>query len=98
VAACGIPRIDQLLGSTSTATVGPGDADALAVGAVQDLLIGQGFNGLPGPLGAQRGVFGPRTAQCVKDFQQQCGLTSNGSVDAPTLRKLIDRPAAAPRM
>lgn len=37
------------------------------------------------------GVFGPLTAQAVKDFQSKQGLTADGVVDALTWQKLIGR-------
>ncbi len=97
MATCGIPRIDNLLlDDEPPAPLATGDADRDAVGVVQDLLIAHAYAGLPGPLGAQRGSFGPRTTECVKDFQQRCGLQGSGRVDRVTLGALLDRPAAAP--
>jgi peptidoglycan hydrolase-like protein with peptidoglycan-binding domain len=91
MAHCGIARIDALFGDSGDA-IAAGDADAAAVGALQDLLIGHGFR-LPGPLGAGRGSYGPQTTRCVAEFQRRCGLPATGTVDTPTLRALVERPS-----
>jgi peptidoglycan hydrolase-like protein with peptidoglycan-binding domain len=96
IASCGVQRIDNLLGAGSTAAITAGEADAAAVGMVQDFLIGHGFRGLPGPLSTGRGAYGPKTTQCVREFQQDCGLPATGNVDQATLRAFIARPAETP--
>jgi len=63
---------------------------------VQDFLSCHGYHGLPGPLSTGRGLYGPKTTQCVREFQQRCGLAATGSVDQATLRALITRPADTP--
>ena len=97
MAECGIVRIDALLGGQGQA-LAANDADKQAVGAVQDLLICHGAAGLPGLLASTHGQFGPLTSQRVRQFQGATQLPQTGMVDRPTLRKLIDLPAALPRV
>jgi peptidoglycan hydrolase-like protein with peptidoglycan-binding domain len=92
----GITRIDGLLSGDS----GPisGDGDAQGIGAVQDLLAGHGFRGLPGPLSAIYGKFGPKTQECVRGFQKKCSVPESGIVDKATLDQLLRMPAVDPRI
>jgi len=92
----GIVRVDRLLSGADTRPIGAGEADVETVGVVQDLLIGQGFRKLPGILGSGRGKFGPQTVVAVTEFQKAQGLSQTGAVDAATLKRLIDLPAAQP--
>lgn len=92
MASCGVARIDGLL--AGGLPLAAGDADGAAVAVVQDFLICHGYKAMPGPLSAGRGNYGPRTTQCIKEFQQGCGLQPTGTVDQVTLRALVDRPAA----
>lgn len=64
-----------------------------AVEALQKKLIAQGIN--PGPID---GVFGPKTADAVKRFQERKGLTADGIAGPKTLTALglMDAPAAPP--
>ncbi len=89
-----IPPIDDLLGGKGN-PIGP-DADATAVGAVQDLLRGHGFSKMPGPGDAGRGQFGPATTKALADFRAAHGLPPGETVDQAALRQLIEVPAVAP--
>jgi hyperosmotically inducible protein len=53
------------------------------VRAAQEALEDKGFN--PGPID---GIWGPKTAAAVSDFQRKENLTVSGRLDAPTLTKL----------
>ena len=92
----GLDRIDRLLAGSSGPAIGEGEADAKAVGVVQDLLIGHGFRGLPGLLGRGHGRFGPQTVAAVARFQTAGGLAETGAVDGATLKRLVELPAAEP--
>src|SRR5688500_14521405 len=94
MAATGIARIDALL--NGGASLAAGVDDPIAVGAVQDLLIGHGARQLPGILGQGRGLFGPKTEAAVKKFQIERGVAPNGQVDGGTLQAIIDEPADEP--
>lgn len=103
MATSGISVIDTLFTSDAGPPIVTGAADHEAVGLVQDLLAGHGFAGMPGLTSASRGVFGPATTQAIRSFQQRCGLPSvppddaaSCTVDAATLRALVDTPAATP--
>ena len=96
MAITGIPKIDQLLAGGGVPPLGPDNTDVATVGLIQDLLIGQGFKGLPGPLASARGKFGPKTQQAVRDFQQNQGLPVTGTIDIATLNRLVDTPATRP--
>lgn len=92
----GIGRIDQLLADAAAPPIGAGEADAEAVGVVQDLLIGHGFRRIPGLLGPARGRFGPQTTAAVAEFQKKNALPETGAVDAATLRRMAELPATQP--
>jgi peptidoglycan hydrolase-like protein with peptidoglycan-binding domain len=96
MAASGIARIDALWQDSSAPALAAGAVDADAVGAVQDLLIGHGASRLPGILGSDRGLFGPRTELAIKTFQQERGLPVTGSIDHGTLHALAEKDAATP--
>jgi N-acetyl-anhydromuramyl-L-alanine amidase AmpD len=96
-ASCGIPRIDQLFASAVIAPITPAETDPSATGAVQDLLTGLGFPGLPTVLSSGYGVFGPKTQAAVASFRQQQGMEPASSVDCATLQKMVATLAADPR-
>jgi len=95
---CGIQRIDQLLSAEGSGApaISPGNADRESLGAIQDLLRGQGASNLPNLVSPDYGVFGPRTTAALATFCGQQGLPQSGEVDATTLRRLVDAPAVAP--
>ncbi len=100
---CGIPSIDGLFAGGGTAPIVTGAPDRDAVGLIQDLLSGQGFAGMPELTSTSRGVFGPATTQAIRSFQERAGLPAAppddlavGTVDAATLRALVDTPATRP--
>jgi hypothetical protein len=92
----GIERIDRLLAGAGGAPIAAGEADAEAVGVVQDLLIGHGYRRVPGVLGRARGRFGPQTTAAVAGFQKANQLPATGAVDRATLGALIELPAPQP--
>lgn len=102
MASSGISVIDTLFTHDAGSPIVTGAADRDAVGLVQDLLAGHGFAGMPGLTSGARGVFGPATTQAVRSFQARCGLPvtagdeSTCTVDAATLRALVDTPATTP--
>ncbi len=97
MARCGISLIDDLLaGGAQSAVVGPSCPDKDAVGAIQDLLIGQGYAQLPGVLGSARGVYGPKTCDAVSAFRSRQNLPTGETVDTETLTAIVHTPAADP--
>lgn len=96
-AGCGIPRIDQLFNGAVNLPITAAESDPRAIGAVQDLLTGLGFPGLPTVLSNSYGVFGPKTMAAVGSFRQQQGLDAVANVDSVLLRKMIGTPAPDPR-
>ncbi|HEY7390403.1 MAG TPA: peptidoglycan recognition family protein [Bryobacteraceae bacterium] len=99
---CGIPRIDQLMAGQLMSgdpapPLQPFVQDPLAHGAVQDLLTGLGFTGLPTPLSSAYGVCGPRTTAALASFRQQQGLPQSEDIDSTVLRKMVSVPASDPR-
>jgi N-acetyl-anhydromuramyl-L-alanine amidase AmpD/peptidoglycan hydrolase-like protein with peptidoglycan-binding domain len=97
-ARCGIQLVDDLLaGSPTAAAIGPGNSADAAIGAVQDLLTGQGFPGLPSVLSTAYGIFGQRTEDAVRSFQTKQLLEVTGAVDGTTLNRLVAVPAPDPR-
>lgn len=91
----GIARIDALWTSDTAAPLQRGDADAEAVGAIQDLLNGHGA-GLPGALGSGHGQFGSQTEAAIVGFQNKNGLAPSGQISHDMLHTLVDAPAASP--
>jgi N-acetyl-anhydromuramyl-L-alanine amidase AmpD/peptidoglycan hydrolase-like protein with peptidoglycan-binding domain len=96
-ASCGIPRIDQLFAASGGTPITASEADARAIGAVQDLLTGHGFTGLPTVLSTAYGVFGQKTQATIEAFRQQQKIPPGPTVDAATLQKMVATPAADPR-
>ena len=88
MARTGFSQIDVLLDGASSALLAPDSCTPETVGFLQDMLIGQNFRRLPGPLGPARGTFGPRTADAINEFQRTRNLPVTGTVDAATLRAL----------
>ena len=97
MARCGIARIDEIFEGNPTARpIGFHDPDRAAVGAVQSLLIGQGYSRLPDARLPAHGNFADQTQQAVSDFQLKANLPATGAVDRGTLRALVTRPCADP--
>jgi peptidoglycan hydrolase-like protein with peptidoglycan-binding domain len=97
MAKCDIPRIDALLDGQGL-SFAAGETDRDAVGAVQDLLLCHGAEGLPGLLSPAHGAFGPLTTRRIREFQAAAALAQTGTVDAATLRELVARMPIAPRV
>jgi len=91
----GIARIDDMRSGKNTAALANGEAAGDGVGAIQDLLSGHGFKGMPNILASSYGNFGSKTQAAVQSFQNQHGLPAGG-VDAATLDKLLSVPAVKP--
>lgn len=96
MAKCGVERIDTMYGGLAASPLVPGDADAIAVGVVQDLLSGHGYGGLPDILSSAYGKYGPVTSQAVEDFRARNGLTVEDNVDAAALKAMVLTPASDP--
>jgi len=94
---CGIQRIDDLFTGAAAAPITSAETDAAAIGAIQDLLTGLGFAGLPTLISRTYGLFGQKTTNAITAFQSSQSLGSTGSVDSATLRKMISAPAKDPR-
>jgi peptidoglycan hydrolase-like protein with peptidoglycan-binding domain len=93
----GIERIDALFKAAGAAAITATDPDRTAIGAVQDLLTGLGFAGLPNLFSSGYGIFGQKTDEAIRTFQGRNALPASGSVDAATLQKMIASPAPDPR-
>lgn len=91
---CGIAALDRLMSDASGPAIEPTDREA--VGAVQALLSGHGFHGMPCILDASCGLFGSRTEAAVTAFRATQGLAASAAVDAATLRALVTVPASTP--
>ncbi len=93
---CGIPSIDALYSGAAAPPIGP-DADPAAIGAVQDLLSGHGFAGLPSLAMPAYGIFGPNTTAALGSFQNAHGLPQQSCVDTAALTRLVIEPASDAR-
>jgi hypothetical protein len=91
---CGITAIDRLMTDATAPSI---DAtDRAAVGAVQALLAGHGFRGLPSLLDPLSGTLGPTTRASVSTFRTAQGMAASDEIDSPTLRALVALPASTP--
>ncbi len=97
MAATGIAKIDQLFTGAGGSPLRTGEPDKEAVAIVQDLLICQGFVGLPDIFSSSKGIFGPKTTEAVRKFQATHSLAETGEVDFETLHALILVPAIKPK-
>ena len=95
--ASGIARIDALCDGQGPAIDG-NEPSADAVGAIQDLLAGHGFLGLPNIMASNYGRYGSKTAAAVQTFQTKHGLPVNGNVDTATLISLLSVSAEKPKI
>jgi peptidoglycan hydrolase-like protein with peptidoglycan-binding domain len=91
---CGIQVLDRVLSDAGAPPIPPDARDAVA--AVQALLLGHGYEGLPTLLASACGMFGPRTADAVRHFQTAQRLEMTGTMDTPTVRGLVTLPARSP--
>lgn len=94
VAACGIVALDRLLGDETAPPIQPEAREAVA--AVQALLIGHGYQGLPTLLAPSCGMFGPRTLDALRHFQTSQRLDLTGAMDHSTVTQLVKQPAESP--
>lgn len=69
--------------SSNGILIGPG-SDLILVGSLQEQLSDLGFD-----CGVPDNVYGERTAEAVKRFQERAGLPVTGLVDGATWRKLF---------
>ena len=92
----GLKRIASLLSGTDPRPLSAADVEA--VGMVQDLLTGLGFQGLANIFSPDYGVLGPMTTSSVQQFQQKSGLQSTGLLDAETLKRMLETRATSPLM
>jgi peptidoglycan hydrolase-like protein with peptidoglycan-binding domain len=97
VVRCGIQRIDDLFTGALAPPINSAETDAAAIGAVQDLLTGLCFPGLPTLLSSTYGIFGQKTTNAIRAFQISQSLNGTGSVDSATLQKMVSAPATDPR-
>jgi peptidoglycan hydrolase-like protein with peptidoglycan-binding domain len=95
MATSGISRIDALWTDPAAPPLAPGDADAAAVGALQDLLIAQGAK-LPGILDTAHGKYGPATTEALKQFQSAHGTAATGALNHDMLHSLVETPPVSP--
>src|ERR1017187_5742117 len=93
----GLTRIDGLFENVMVIQpVGPGDSDKDSVGAIQDLLRGQGQLSVPYLTSASYGIFGPKPTAAVNGFRGNNGLPADDAVDFEMMKALIQTPAKKP--
>ncbi len=93
----GINRIDDLLaGTPGSMPIGPGETDRLAVGAIQDLLIGLGDSKLPDCRLPAHGNYGSMTVAAIQQFRTASGLPAGETVDADCLKALAGAKHTSP--
>lgn len=87
---CGDPIIDGLLAEEASICDLTTGASKRAVGYLQDLLRGHGYNFLPDPRVPWYGRYGLSTSHAVADYRQRNGLAAG---DSTLLKDLVQRPA-----
>jgi peptidoglycan hydrolase-like protein with peptidoglycan-binding domain len=97
VAKSGLVRIDGLFENViAVQPSGPGDPDKESVGAIQDLLRGQGQPLMPKPTASDYGIFGPKTTAAANGFRSANGLEAADVVDFNMTKALVQTPAKQP--
>src|SRR3954470_20393892 len=91
---CGIATLDRLWTDADAPSIAPADRDAVA--AVQSLLLGHGFSGMPTILARDCGIYGPLTIGALQSFQSDQNLPATGGIDRGTLQALARVPARSP--
>ena len=91
---CGDPTIDGLLAEEASIPNLATGANNHAVGYLQDLLRGHGYNLLPGPREPSYSIYGPATSRAVADYRRRNALAPGDSADSALLKDLVQRPAA----
>jgi hypothetical protein len=89
---CGDPIIDGLLAEEASISNLTAGANSRAVGYLQDLLRGHGYNFLPDPRVPWYGKYGLSTSHAVADYRRKNGLAANQSADSALLKDLVRRP------
>jgi peptidoglycan hydrolase-like protein with peptidoglycan-binding domain len=92
--ACGIAALDRLWTDAAAPPIAPTDRDSVA--AVQSLLLGHGFSGMPTLLSRSCGIYGPQTITALQTFQSAQDLNASGIIDRATLKALATVPAKTP--
>jgi hypothetical protein len=93
----GITEIDQLFADPSHPPLELAKCSREVVGAIQDLLAGQGFARQPSVLSPAYGSFGDATQKALSEFQVTCGAPSNAVLTSEMMKQLIGVPAKDPR-
>jgi hypothetical protein len=93
----GIAEIDRFFGAQSTPPLDFAQAGRDAIGAIQDLLTGQGFPKLPSVLSPAYGVCGDATRAALSGFQNSCGLPLADALSTETMKQLVCVAAKDPR-
>lgn len=91
-----IPALDQLLKGDSATPISS-QSEPAAIGAIQDLLAGHGYRGIPVVVSSQYGRWTPNTTAALQLFQRDNSLNETDKVDAVTLRATISKVALDPR-
>lgn len=93
---CDIPGVDDLLKGDNAPPI-DAKSPPLAIGAIQDLLAGHGFRGVPALVSPQYGRWTPSTTSALQTFQKDNGLNAADRVDGQSLRKALTVAAVDPR-
>ena len=90
----GIVEIDTLFVNPSAQPVDTSNRPVVA--AVQALLAGHGFRGMPTLLDSSSGMFGPVTHAALSAFRESQQLPDGAGIDSASVRALVTVPAATP--
>jgi hypothetical protein len=90
---CGDATIDGLLAADVSVQPLSAGVNSPAVGYLQDLLRGHGFEYLPDPRVPGYGAYGSATTRAVSDYKRQYGLEAATGADSNFVRDIVARPA-----
>ncbi len=91
-----LPDFGDLLNGDKAASINSKSQPA-AIGAIQDLLAGHGYRGVPVVVSHQYGQWTPNTTTALQLFQRDNSLNETDNVDAQTLHATLDKVAVDPR-
>ena len=93
---CDVQSLEDLLRDEKGAPISA-NGEPAAIGAIQDLLTGHGFPGLPTIVSPQYGRWTQKTTAALQLFQKANGLNVTDNVNQETFQKMLSTGAIDPR-
>ena len=95
---CGDATIDGLLAADASVQPLTAGSKMPAVGLLQDLLRGHGFDYLPDPRLPGYASYDSTTCRAVGEYRREHGLIPGNEIDARLLQDIVRRPAVKPAL